>query len=82
MTLRIEKQIGPSFGRKMTSMDLRHERVTTPSFQKPPLLKDQSKGTTSGDQKRKTKVTSERPQCYKCKDSNTMLLCVLQEIKN
>ena len=48
-------------------MDSRQERVTTPSFQNPPLLKDQSKGAASGDQKGKTKVTNEGPQCYKCK---------------
>ena len=44
MALRIKKQMGPSFGRKMSSMDSRQERVTTPS-----LLKDQSKGTTEGN---------------------------------
>ena len=49
MALRIEKQIGPSLGRKMLSMDSRQERVTTPSFQKSSLLKDQSKGFPSGD---------------------------------
>ena len=48
-------------------MDSRQERVTTPSFQKSSLLKDQSKGFPSGDQKGKAKVTSEGPQCYKCK---------------
>ena len=49
MALRIEKQIGPSLGRKMLLMDSRQERFTTPSFQKSSLLKDQSKGFPSGD---------------------------------
>lgn len=63
MALRIEKQMGPSFGRKMSSMDSIKEHVTTTSFQKPPLLRDQSRGAASGDQKGKAKVTSEGPQC-------------------
>ena len=44
MALRIKKQMRPSFGRKMSSMDSRQERVTTPS-----LLKDQSKGAIEGN---------------------------------
>ena len=44
MALRIKKQMGPSFGRKMSSMNSRQERVTTPS-----LLKDQSKGAIEGN---------------------------------
>ena len=72
IALHIKKQMRPSFGRKMPSMASRQERVTTPSFQKPSfqkpsLLKDQSKSIASGDQKGKAKVTSEMPQCYKCK---------------
>ena len=72
IALHIKKQMRPSFGRKMPSMASRQERVTTPSFQKPSfqkpsLLKDQSKSIASGDQKGKAKVTSEGPQCYKCK---------------
>lgn len=53
LALRIEKQLVPSVGRKMTSTDLRPEHVTTPSFQRPPLLKDQPRGAVSGDQKEK-----------------------------
>ncbi|KAA8548248.1 hypothetical protein F0562_004491 [Nyssa sinensis] len=67
LALRIEKQMGLSVGRKMMSTDSRPERVTTPSFQRPPVLKDQSRGVVSGDQKGKAKGTSEGPQCYKCK---------------
>ncbi|KAA8516297.1 hypothetical protein F0562_016590 [Nyssa sinensis] len=67
LALRIEKQMGLSVGRKMMSTDSRLERVTTPSFQRPPVLKDQSRGVVSGDQKGKAKGTSEGPQCYKCK---------------
>ncbi|KAL6345333.1 hypothetical protein AAG906_015816 [Vitis piasezkii] len=33
----------------MSSMDSRQERVTTPSFQKPPLLKDIAKGAANAD---------------------------------
>lgn len=37
------------------------------SVQRPPLLKDQPRGRVNGDQKGKAKVSSEGPQCYKCK---------------
>ncbi|KAA8530465.1 hypothetical protein F0562_005174 [Nyssa sinensis] len=56
LALRIEKQMGLSVGRKMMSTDSRPERVTTPSFQRPPVLKDQSRGVVSGDQKGKAKA--------------------------
>ncbi|XP_041011327.1 uncharacterized protein LOC121255090 [Juglans microcarpa x Juglans regia] len=67
LALRIEKQKGSTVGRKMTSTDARPERVTPPSFQRALLPKDHFRGTGSGDLKRKEKVTSEGPQCYKCK---------------
>ncbi|KAL6328130.1 hypothetical protein AAG906_034273 [Vitis piasezkii] len=41
--------------KEMWTARLINERVTTPSFQKPSLLKDQSKGIASGDQKGKAK---------------------------
>lgn len=47
--------------------DSRPEHVTSPSFQRPPVLKDQSRGAVSGDQKERAKAASEGPQCYKCK---------------
>ena len=82
MVLHIEKQMRPLFGRKMSSMDSRQECVTTPSFQKPSLLKDQSKGAASGDQKGKEKVTSEGPQCYKCKGfGHYAVVCPTREKK-
>ncbi|KAJ0007621.1 hypothetical protein Pint_30467 [Pistacia integerrima] len=67
LAIHIEKQMGPSIGRKMMSTDSRPKRVTTPLFQRPPLLKDQSRGAVNRDQKGKAKATSKGPQCYKCK---------------
>ena len=58
-------------------MDSRQERVTMPS-----LLKNQSKGTASGDQKGKAKVTSEGPQCYKCKGfGHYVVVCLTRDKK-
>jgi len=67
LALHIEKQIGPSVGRKMTSWDSKSELVPASSTQRLPSLRDQTRSGVSGDYKGKAKASNEGPQCYKCK---------------
>jgi hypothetical protein len=67
LALRIEKQMGPLVGRNMILWDSRSGHVPASTVQRPPLLKDQTRGEVSGDHKGKAKASNEGPQCYKCK---------------
>ncbi|RVW64444.1 Transposon Ty3-G Gag-Pol polyprotein [Vitis vinifera] len=51
----------------MSSTDPRQERAPTQPYQKPPLPTDQGRHAMVGDQRGKTKLTGDGPQCYKCK---------------
>ncbi|XP_031261494.1 uncharacterized protein LOC116119684 [Pistacia vera] len=82
LALHIEKQMGPSIGRKMMLTNSRPEHVTTPSFQRPPLLKDQSRGAVNRDEKGKAKATSKGTQCYKCKGfEHYVIVCPTRDKK-
>jgi hypothetical protein len=67
LALRIEKQLGLSVGRKVTSWDSKSEPVPASSTQRLPSLRDQTRSGVSGDYKGKAKASNEGPQCYKCK---------------
>ena len=67
LALRIEKQLGLSVGRKVTSWDSKSEPVPSSSTQRLPSLRVQTRSGVSGDYKGKAKASNEGPQCYKCK---------------
>jgi len=67
LALRIEKQLGPSVGRKIMSWDSKSEFISTSSTQRLPPQRDQIRSGVSGDYKGKAKASNEGPQCYKCK---------------
>jgi len=67
LALRIEKQLGLSVGRKVTSWDSKSEPVPLSSTQRLPSLRVQTRSGVSGDYKGKAKASNEGPQCYKCK---------------
>jgi len=82
LALRIEKQMGPSVGRRVPSFDSRAEYAPASANQRPPLLKDQARGGISGDYKGKAKATNEGPQCYKCKGfGHYVVVCPTREKK-
>jgi hypothetical protein len=65
LALRIEKQLGLSVGRKVTSWDSKSEPVPSSSTQRLPSLRVQTRSGVSGDYKGKAKASNEGPQCYK-----------------
>nr|TKS12861.1 hypothetical protein D5086_0000059170 [Populus alba] len=82
LALRIEKQLGPSVGRKVMSWDSKSEFVPTSSTQRLPPLRDQIRSGVSGDYKGKPKPLTKDHNATNVKASVTMLLCVLQKIRN
>lgn len=82
LALRVEKQLGFSNGRRMSSTDPRQERASTQQYQKPSLPTDQGKHTMVGDQRRKSKLMGDGPQCYKCKGfGHFAVVCPTREKK-
>ena len=67
LALRIEKQLGNTTGRKVMPMEGKLGHSTNFSIQKPHLPYDRPGGSILGEQRGKAKVTSDGPQCYKCK---------------
>lgn len=67
LALCVEKQLGNVSGKKTTPIDLKSGRTTSFSIQKPQVPHEKLGGSLLGEQKGKTKVTSDGPQCYKCK---------------
>lgn len=82
LALHIEKQMGLSVGRRGTLWELGLEHVPTFATQRPPSLRNQSRGEISGDSKGKTKYSNEGPQCYKCKGfEHYVVVCPTKEKK-
>jgi hypothetical protein len=82
LALRIEKQLGLSVGRKVTSWDSKSEPVPLSSTQRLPSLRVQTRSGVSGDYKGKPKPLTKDHNVISVKASDTMLLCVLQGIKS
>jgi hypothetical protein len=82
LALRIEKQIGTATGKKTMPMDMKSGHTTSFSMQRQQSSQDKPGGSMLGEQRGKTNITNDGPQCYKCKGfGHYAVVCPTREKK-
>jgi len=80
LALQIEKQLGNATGKKVMPMDMKSGHTTSFSVQWQQSPHDKLGGSMLGEQKEKTKIISNGPQCCKCKGfGHYVVVCLIRD---